>query len=314
MVADGGIASVRIADSDDFQAFDRGPRDRHHRSRPIQKRDARIPVREGVELAGTLFEPAGAPKRAILINGATGTPQSFYEDFAAWLADSDSSLVLTYDYRDSGASKTGHPRTAMATMSDWGIADQAGALDFLSHHHSDLPVWVIGHSLGGMFFAFHPNAGRIERAIVIGAGPGYWLGHPLTFMPQILAFWWLVAPLATAVFGYMPGKMLGLGSDLPKGVYWQWRRWCLTREFYRIDYGRDLPEPDPARLTCPVRIIGIADDVMITPATAKRMADFYPDAEIEHRLISPDDVGGNAIGHLGLFKQHNAALWPRLID
>lgn len=83
----------------------------------------RIAVGEGIELAGTLFEPAGAPKRAVLINGATGTPQSFYADFAAWLANDQTALVLTYDYRDSGASKTGHPRAAKATMSDWGVAD-----------------------------------------------------------------------------------------------------------------------------------------------------------------------------------------------
>lgn len=165
-----------------------------------------------------------------------------------------------------------------------------------------------------MFFAFHPAANRIERAIVVAAGPGYWLGHPLSYMPQILAFWWLVAPLATALFGYMPGKMLGLGADLPKGVYWQWRRWCLTRQFYRIDYGADLPEPDAFRLTCPVRIIGVADDVLITPETAARMAEFYPHAQIEHRLVSPHDIGEKAIGHLGVFRERNAALWPRLVD
>ena len=53
---------------------------------------------------------------------------------------------------------------------------------------------------------------------------------------------------------------------------------------------------------------------MITPETAARMADFYPHAQIEHRLVSPGDIGQKAIGHLGLFRERNAALWPRLID
>jgi len=277
-------------------------------------REVAIPGEGEITLAGTLYEPAGAPERAILLSAATGVSQSYYGSFAAWLAETRNALVLTYDYRDSGASMTGHPRASEALLSDWGVADQVAAFEFLSRQGSNLPIEVVGNSLGGMFLAFYPQADRISRAVIVGAGPGYWLAHPTTFTPQILMFWWLIGPLATALFGYTPGKALGFGADIPSGVYWQWRRWCLDRRFFRIDYGKALPHPEPERLKCPVRVVGITDDVMITPATAARMAEFYSHAEIENMVISPDDSGAESIGHLGIFHERNKALWPKLID
>ena len=73
----------------------------------------------------------------------------------------------------------------------------------------------------------------------------------------------------------MPGR-LGLGPDLPAGVYWQWRRLCLARAFHRDDWGKSLPAPNLEcarfRLTC----IALAGDVLIPPKFAARLEDFYP--------------------------------------
>ena len=61
------------------------------------------------------------------------------------------------------------------------------------------------------------------------------------------------------------------------------------------------------------RLIGIEDDVMITPRVAASMAEFYPSAQIEHHLISPREIGVKSIGHLGLFAERNAAAWPQIM-
>lgn len=273
-----------------------------------------ITVQDGANLAATLFEPDRTPSKAIILHGATGVPQSYYAKFATWLAAREAACVATYDYRDTAASATGHMRASPATMTNWGVDDQSAALDWLHARQPGVPLWVIGHSLGGMFLTSHPGANQIERAVIVAAGPAFWTDHPLTLMPQIVAFWWLIGPLATALFGYLPGRLLGLGADLPGGVYWQWRRWCLSRDFYRIDIGSALPEPVPTRLTCPLRIVGIEDDPMIPPRVAASIAQFYSHAQIEQRVISPRDVGSTAIGHLSVFAERNQACWPRLLD
>ena len=92
-----------------------------------------IPATAGVEdvkfradraqLSGTLHRPAGTPKAAIVLHGATGVPHRFYRHFAGCLAE-QGYACLTYDYRDFGASTSGHLKRSKATMADWGVLDQ----------------------------------------------------------------------------------------------------------------------------------------------------------------------------------------------
>ena len=237
----------------------------------------------GVILTGTLFLPEGPPRRTIALNGATGVAHGYYARFAAWLCVREQAAVLTYDYRDFGDSSGGALRSSRATMAEWGAGDQSAAADFLLETFPDVPLWVIGHSLGGLFVPFYAQAEKVERVIAVASGPAHWTLHPLKFMPTALFFWWLAGPLCTLLLGYMPGRLLGAGADLPKGVFWQWRRWCLSRRFYRPDWGGALPEPRFDAVRCPVTLVSISDDVMVPPRAVAGLQLFYPHAEVDHR-------------------------------
>ena len=267
----------------------------------------------GARLVGTLRRPPGAPTMAIVLHGATGVPARFYGDFAAWLAAEHGAAVLTYDYRDFGASATGHPRSSRACMSDWGIADQGAALNEMLQRFPDIPLRVIGHSMGAHWLAFHGSIDRVDRVVAVASGPAFWLDHPWPFMPAVVWFWWLGGPLAVRLAGYMPGRITGLGPDLPAGVYRQWRRWCLTRDFARGDWGTSLPAPrlDQARFA--LATIGMSDDVMIPPSSVARLAEFYPFARVRHETIVPAELGLARIGHTGMFSRHCQSAWPRLV-
>lgn len=267
----------------------------------------------GAVLNGTLFLPDAPPRRAILLNGATGVPHGYYARFAAWLAEQEQAVVLTYDYRDFGASSGGSLRASRATMADWGAGDQSAAADFLLETYPDLPLWVIGHSLGGLFVPFYAQAEKVARVIAVASGPAHWTRHPLTFMPTVLFFWLLAGPLATLLLGYTPGRLIGSGENLPAGVFWQWRRWCLSRRFYRSDWGTALPVPRFEAVRCPVTLVSIADDAMLPPKTVARLRQFYPDAQVEHRTITPASIGARSIGHIRVFADRHAAAWPALL-
>jgi predicted alpha/beta hydrolase len=277
-----------------------------------EPRKVTIACNDGILLAGKLFEPEGAPRVAIVLHGATAVPCRYYEAFAGWLAATRQAAVLIYDYRDYGSSAKAPLRRAKATMAIWGIRDQDAALTFLCAQYPALPIEVIGHSMGGLFLAFHSHASRVRQLTAVASGPAHWTRHPIHFMPAAAAFWFGIGPLLTAALGYMPGRRIGLGSDVPAGVYWQWRRWCITHGFHRADWGKSLPQPRLESVRCLVRAIAISDDAMMPPAVVRDLKPFYPFAQFEHKVIHPADARRRNIGHVSIFTGRCRAVWPEL--
>ena len=136
---------------------------------PILPATERVEIAaQGARLVGTLYHPAGVPKAAIVLHGAVGVQAGFYRAFATWLT-TQGFACLTYDYRDFGASARGPIRASAASLADWGLRDQPAALAALRRLVPDVPVWVIGHSLGGTMLGFHPMAG-VARVITVRLG------------------------------------------------------------------------------------------------------------------------------------------------
>ena len=262
-----------------------------------------------VTLNGTLFRPAGPPRAAAVLHGATGVPARFYRHFARWLA-AQGIACLTYDYRDFAGSSSGSLRRSQATLARWGLGDQPAAQAALEREYPGVPVWVIGHSLGALMVPFHPRAHAISRLISVASGPVHTSDHPLRIQAQVRAFWFGLGPLATAMLGYLPGKALGLGADLPAGVYWQWRRWCTTQGFYLGDIGRDLPMPDWNAFRGDMRVVAVSDDGMVPPSAVWRLMQHYPEARKQQKVIHRTS---GRIGHVSLFAERNRSLWPDII-
>lgn len=193
------------------------------------------------KLRGQLFRPGGAARAVAVLNGATGVPARFYEAFARWLAQEKNIACLTYDYRDFGASAVRHPSASEAKMADWGVHDQQAARDTLGGMFPTTPLWVIGHSLGGMCLPFQQNLDRIDRVIAVASGIVHVRDHPWPYQALARFFWFGAVPMITRIMGYMPGKTLRVGSDIPAGVYWQWRQWCTRRAFSRLISGAHCP-------------------------------------------------------------------------
>ncbi len=52
---------------------------------------------------------------------------------------------------------------------------------------------------------------------------------------KVRLLWNIVFPVLTRWKGYAPFDMLGMGEDLPLGVYNQWRRWCKFPHYFFDD-------------------------------------------------------------------------------
>lgn len=269
---------------------------------------------DGALLRGRIVRPMGRPRAALVIHGATGAPARYYRGFAEWAARERDLAVLTYDYRDFGASRRRPLRQSKATLEDWGRLDQAAALATLARLYPETELWVLGHSVGGLWMGWHPGMERVTRAITIGAGLTHVSDHPWRYQWKARLFWSPPIRALAAMVGYMPGKMIGLGADLPRGVYQDWRRWCTTRGWHLSDVGRTLPLPDPARVTARLRMIAVADDDLVPPAAVWRARALYPEAVKEQKVLRPADFGLQAIGHIPPFTRRNAVLWPAILD
>jgi predicted alpha/beta hydrolase len=269
---------------------------------------------DGAILRGRIFRPKGTPRAVMVVHGATGAPAGFYRAFAEWAAAERDLAVLTYDYRDFGASLRRPLRGSQARLSDWGRHDQAAALATAGRMYPDSPLWVLGHSVGGLWLGWHPGVERVARAITIGAGLTHVSDHPWRYQWKARVFWSSPVRALARASGYLPGRMVGLGADLPRGVYEDWRRWCLTPGWHLSDVGRTLPLPDGARLKGRLRMIAVADDDLVPPAAVWRARALYPEAMKEQKVLRAADFGLRHIGHIPPFHRRNAVLWPAILD
>ncbi|MGD9864999.1 MAG: alpha/beta hydrolase [Pseudodonghicola sp.] len=267
---------------------------------------------EGAVLAARFYGAEGSPRAHLVLHGATGVPQRYYRGFAQW-ASAQGIGVLTYDYRDFGASARGPMRASGATMADWGIRDQLAADRKLAELAPDGPLWLLGHSLGGLTLGFRGYDPRFEKITTIGSGFAHVGDHPWSYRPLALAFWYGPGPMATTLAGYLPGRRLLLGADLPAGVYWQWRRWCTRRDFFNGDIGSSLPEPSFDGISADLRLITMSDDVVVPPPAVQRYADAFPAGKAAYRMLRPEEFGLNALQHIEVMSPRAAAAWPAIL-
>lgn len=273
----------------------------------------KIYTEDGAVLQGTLYKSSMPPKAAVVLHGAVGVSHSFYRGFAQWLANTQGIACLTYDYRDFGASRTGAMADSTATLADWGLRDQPAALRALKAALPEAPVWVIGHSLGGLLLGFDRAMAGVARVITLGTGIVHLSDHPWPYRGAAGLFWYAHGPVLVRTMGYLSGKLSGFGADLPAGVYWQWRRWSVRRGGFRADLAKGLPAPDPRLVTAPMKVVAVEDDAVVPPAAVWRLLGQHEGAEKQKLLLRPTDHGLAKIGHLGAFARQNAVVWPHII-
>lgn len=266
---------------------------------------------DGFTLGGHLFEPDGAPRALVVINGATGVHQRYYRYFATFLA-SRGFLVLSYDYRGIGKSRPNSPlRGFRATMTEWGVKDFAGVLAWAAAEHPDLPRIVVGHSFGGQAFGL-VDASALTAAVHVAAQSGY-VGHWSGLArARLTLLWYVTVPLLVRIFGYLP-HWLGIGEDLPGGVALEWGRWCRTRG-YLVPHVEGAAERYRA-YRGPLRSWSFADDGYAPRPSVEALLAHFDHAEVEHRHLEGEELPGGRVGHFGFFRTGpTEALWERTVS
>ncbi|QBI21279.1 hypothetical protein ER308_18015 [Egibacter rhizosphaerae] len=267
-----------------------------------------IKAADGRELAAHTYPGEGDD--VVVIAGATGVPQRFYRDFALAIVERGATTI-TFDYRGTGASRNGPPRSERATMRDWGQLDIEGVLRHASEHTDGRVLWV-GQSAGAAFLPLADSRRLPARILTVSAMSGYWGDMAKGQRWRLALGWYTYFPLVAALCGYAPSWAWG-GDDLPRGVLAEWGRWCRDPDFIFGD--ATLDTSGFAEITAPVLAVRAADDGWATPATHAALHDRLIAATVETRVVEPDEVDADRIGHIHLLHRSvGRPVWPELLD
>jgi predicted alpha/beta hydrolase len=278
--------------------------------------ELRIAAADGRLLAASLFTPpamlSGGTTSTVpltVIAGGTGIPRRYYARFAAWLAERGRP-VLTFDYRDTGGSRSGPIVGSKVRMRDWCILDVSGIIAWTAREHPERPLHWVGHSLGGFATGLAHNGHLVARQLCIGTLSGYWRNMAGIERYRVRVLMGGLGPLIVRTRGYFPGALLG-GEDLPGPAFLEWRHWCMSPGFL-FD---DLPFPETAnfaRFRAPIRFGQVEDDVWGTPTAVEAIAShFTGSVDRSFWRIRLADAGVKRIGHHGFFRSElRDTLWP----
>ncbi|KPN22407.1 alpha/beta fold hydrolase [Arthrobacter sp. Edens01] len=275
-----------------------------------EARQVSIGVRTAGTIFGTLRLPLeGEPLAAVAIHPATAVPQRLYSGFAEYLA-TRGFAVLSYDYRGTGASGSARENRRLR-MRDWMDVDVPAAAAWLRERYPELPQVAVGHSLGGHALALNNGGEGLHGFMTVASHAGVTRSIPdRAERARVELILRVLGPGAARVLGYVPGRRMGLGEDMPAAAMLEWSKWSRTPGYFFDDPTMHARERT-ARVRTRVLCVGLDDDPWATPEQIGVIARQLVNAQVQTRTYAPEDAGVPAIGHMGYFRRGpGVVLWP----
>ena len=259
----------------------------------------RITTDDGARLAVTVVEPAGPPLGLVVAGHAMFVCGRTLRLIARALADRGF-LVWALDFRGHGLSQADDPRTDWSyddiVLSDIPVALRAAEA-------VGLPVFLLGHSLGGhaglAALAADPT---LRVAGVVALGANVWMprfAEDAIAHAKSLAIVTAWTALTRAV-GYFPVRRLGLGTDDEAASYVrQLARTARSDRWASLDGSIDYLVA-LSQLRVPVLSVSSRGDTwMCRPEAAQRFMAFVG-GPVTHRVVGDGEGEASDIDHMGL--------------
>ena len=263
-------------------------------------------------VVGNLYLPQQTPVGFLTLHPATATPARFYSAFAKYAA-ARGLAVLTYDLRGVGAS--GSPKThRRLRMRDWMAQEAGSTAAWVRHEFPDLPKVALGHSLGGHALLLGHGTEELHAIVTVASHQASTRDiTPIGERLRVALLLNAVGPVLSRAIGYMPGKRLGLGEDIPTAAMLEWGKWARMSEYFFSDASMRAGALT-ARLQVPVMAVGASDDLWASPGQVDALTDHLQRAPLERRTFTPEDVGAAKIGHHGLLRRSiGTPAWPEIV-
>jgi predicted alpha/beta hydrolase len=273
-----------------------------------------IHAADGYGLSALFAESAGKSAGTIVVSSATGVRKEFYINFSQFLV-SKGYAVLLYDYRGIGGSAPNHLASLKSYMHEWGTQDMNAVLNYLVNEKKRTDITWIGHSVGAQLIGFLDNRQHIRKVIAINAALGHWRYFPFPVKWLIWMLWYFVGPLMVKVYGYGTMRKIGWGENLPPNILLEWRKWCLSKTYFRGLLLEKLQADKFYHFTTPITSVYISDDFIANDKTVPLMMNFFPNSPQEILKLPVGKYTSAKVGHTGIFrKKFRQSLWPLLVQ
>lgn len=268
---------------------------------PISISQSYLGVGREYPLAYTQYLPETKPIKALLISSATAVHQNYYKKFAHYFAQ-HGFVCYTFDYSGFGASgnTADYLKTHQGGVKSWGAIDQKALVELIQQNHPTLKLVLVSHSIGGQLVGFNPQNTAFEKGVMVACQSGYWKAYRGIDQLRLWLFWYVFIPIFTPLFGYYPGKKIGLVDNLPKGLVTEWRKWGVKKEYFMHFYNTADYHFD--KLVAPLRMFSFTHDNFASKKGVDWLAKQYKNAAIE-RIHFDKNSDGKRPGHFGFFKE-----------
>ncbi len=251
----------------------------------------------------------------LIVNPAIGVKRKLYHAFAASMAAQGLTVVL-YNYRGMEDGMDVLADDALQNAESWGRLDQSAIIGWVRTSLKPEKVWVLGHSIGGQLLGFAHNIDHIDGLILVAAQKGDKRLWPLSGYMKLYLLWHVLVPWMSKGPRFNAAK-LGLGNyPWPSAAAKQWASWGQQKDYlFNQKFGFDLnPWHHFAK---PLLCFGFTDDDMAPEAAIDGLLEEYGKSltvnddqrHIEKRIIDPQNLGLESIGHFGFFKPEAKSLW-----
>lgn len=229
----------------------------------------------------------------VLLLPALGTPARYYDPVATQLA-TNGLETHTLEWRGTGDSPLRAGRDCDFGFRELLDEDIPSALRSLGAGADGLPVWLVGHSLGGHLATI--SAGRLEEAIdgiaLLACGSPWLAAYPPPMRRRIRTLTTLI-PLCNAVVGHFPGDRIGFGGRQPRRLMRDWRHLALTGRYRAEGLDEDV-EAGIARYRGPVLSLRMAEDTFAPAAATRAVVDKLAAADVREEVLDAEALGTRA--------------------
>jgi predicted alpha/beta hydrolase len=265
---------------------------------------------DGYRIAAIRYRADVPLKGHLIVAGATGVRQEFYKYFAEY-ASRHGFTTMTLDYRGIGQSSPLKLKGFEMNFLDWATLDLAAGVKEMAN--DSVPLFMVGHSFGGHALGLLPNHDRVKGCYTFATGAGWHGWMPAAESLRVRLMWRVVLPVFNRWKGYSPWSMLGMGEDLPLGVFEQWRHWCTFPHYFFDDPKMAHMKEIFANVKTPIVAANALDDLWALPQSRDAFMQGYSQANIKKIDLDPGQIPGG-IGHMGYFRKTAEPLWTDVIE
>jgi len=260
------------------------------------------------------FTPSLSNQKTIVFAAAVGVRQRFYFAMAKYLSQKGCH-VFTFDYRGIGDSRS----KPIRTLKDYGFFSWGGDFravsEYIKNKFPEHKQYMIGHSYGGNSIGFSDAYQYYDKYMTVGSQFAFYKNFSLSIQLQIKLNFKVFVPMSTALFGYYPSHIFGLGNPLPTQAAKDWATFLLHPDSM-LFFAKKNKVSFYQEIKSPMLLVSIEDDPFAPSKSVDILGDqVYSAAKVTRKHLMPKEYRLKKIGHFDFFRIKNKEiLWPIVED